>query len=109
MQQSAVFARPHLAAALGEHQPAEDLPSQQRLGVVEPGLMQLAAGDAQVVAQPQCAAIRARLGELGHSLYKGELGVALLAADLDHPEQACMPFFGDEGWPGHQRTPHRVP
>jgi serine/threonine protein kinase len=35
-----------------------------------------------------------------HSLYKGDLGVAVLAADLDHPESAAMPFFEAEGWTG---------
>jgi eukaryotic-like serine/threonine-protein kinase len=33
------------------------------------------------------------------SLYKGEVGVALLAADLEAPEHACMPLFASEGWP----------
>jgi serine/threonine protein kinase len=33
------------------------------------------------------------------SLYKGNVGIAVLAADLEHPESACMPFFDDEGWP----------
>ena len=28
------------------------------------------------------------------SLHKGELGVAVLAADLTRPEIASMPFFG---------------
>jgi hypothetical protein len=32
------------------------------------------------------------------SLYKGEVGVALLAADLEAPEHACMPLFEAEGW-----------
>jgi hypothetical protein len=32
------------------------------------------------------------------SLYKGEVGVALLAADLQAPEYACMPLFEAEGW-----------
>jgi serine/threonine-protein kinase len=36
---------------------------------------------------------------LRDSLYKGELGVALLIADLERPEAAAMPFFGEEGWP----------
>ena len=26
-------------------------------------------------------------------------GVALLVSDLDRPEDACVPFFGQEGWP----------
>jgi eukaryotic-like serine/threonine-protein kinase len=34
-----------------------------------------------------------------NSLYKGEVGVALLAADLARPELSCMPFFEGEGWP----------
>ncbi len=31
-----------------------------------------------------------------HSLYKGELGLALLIADLDRPDLATMPLFGPE-------------
>ena len=30
------------------------------------------------------------------SLYKGEIGVALLAADLDEPARSCMPLFDKE-------------
>ncbi len=33
------------------------------------------------------------------SLYKGELGVAVLAADLVHPEYAAMPLYESENWP----------
>jgi serine/threonine-protein kinase len=33
------------------------------------------------------------------SLYKGDLGIALLTADLSSPEMACMPLFESEGWP----------
>jgi hypothetical protein len=36
--------------------------------------------------------------ERAHSLFRGELGVAVLAADLERPEGAVMPFFGDEEW-----------
>ena len=32
-----------------------------------------------------------------HSLYKGELGLALLLTDLERPETACMPLFEQEG------------
>jgi serine/threonine-protein kinase len=32
------------------------------------------------------------------SLFKGRFGVALLAADLDRPDSAALPFFEDEGW-----------
>jgi eukaryotic-like serine/threonine-protein kinase len=35
----------------------------------------------------------------GDSLYKGHLGVALVAADIEVPDQARMPFFEPEGWP----------
>jgi serine/threonine-protein kinase len=34
------------------------------------------------------------------SLYKGRVGVALLAADIEVPELARMPFVEPEGWPG---------
>ncbi|HEX3553828.1 MAG TPA: lanthionine synthetase LanC family protein [Thermoanaerobaculia bacterium] len=39
-----------------------------------------------------------RASEREDSLYKGAVGVALLAADLARPETAAMPFFEDEGW-----------
>jgi serine/threonine-protein kinase len=35
------------------------------------------------------------------SLYKGEIGVAVLAADLEDPLHACIPLFEGEGWPHH--------
>jgi hypothetical protein len=36
------------------------------------------------------------LGLQPESLYKGELGVAVLAAELERPEFAAMPFFERE-------------
>jgi len=33
------------------------------------------------------------------SLYKGDVGVALLELDLQHPDLAAMPLFEHEGWP----------
>jgi serine/threonine-protein kinase len=46
------------------------------------------------------AATSVRAGSLRRdSLYKGEVGVAVLAADLQAPEYACMPLFEGEGWP----------
>ena len=33
------------------------------------------------------------------SLYKGEIGVALLAADLGAPQSARLPLFELSGWP----------
>jgi serine/threonine-protein kinase len=38
--------------------------------------------------------------ETPNSLYRGEIGVALLAVDLERPEGAAMPFFEEEGWRG---------
>ena len=36
---------------------------------------------------------------LPNSLWKGDVGVALVASDLERPKHACMPLFGLEGWP----------
>ena len=33
------------------------------------------------------------------SLYKGEIGVAALLADLDRPDDAAMPFYDRDPWP----------
>jgi serine/threonine protein kinase len=46
----------------------------------------------------RAAEIIVRVSEITDSLYKGEIGVAALAADLARPEAAAQPFFGDEGW-----------
>lgn len=43
------------------------------------------------------------------SLYKGEMGVAVLAAELPAPQTACMPFFEPEGWPSRRRTVQSSP
>lgn len=37
------------------------------------------------------------------SLYKGDVGLAVLAADLAAPESACLPLFEAEGWPSGPR------
>ena len=60
-------------------------------------------GGAEWLARARALANRAALeiekaSEREDSLYKGPLGVALLAADLARPETAAMPFFEDEGW-----------
>ncbi|WP_308142787.1 lanthionine synthetase LanC family protein [Burkholderia pseudomallei] len=34
-----------------------------------------------------------------NSLFHGDIGIALLAADLAAPKFSCMPFFEDEHWP----------
>lgn len=55
---------------------------------------------AHVLADHAVTSIRA--GSLRRdSLYKGEVGVALLAADLEQPAHACMPLYESEGWPRH--------
>lgn len=38
-------------------------------------------------------------GTGSNSLYKGDVGLALLARELEHPEDAAMPAFEPEGWP----------
>jgi serine/threonine-protein kinase len=40
-----------------------------------------------------------RDAEFPDSLYRGAMGMALLAADLASPSGAFMPFFEPEGWP----------
>lgn len=39
-----------------------------------------------------------QVSEREDSLYKGTVGVALLAAEIARPETAAMPFFEEEGW-----------
>jgi eukaryotic-like serine/threonine-protein kinase len=47
----------------------------------------------------ECAAVSSQASSLRRdSLYQGLVGVALLAADLECPEQSCMPLFEAEGW-----------
>ncbi len=52
---------------------------------------------ARVLADRAAAAI-ATGSEKPDSLFKGRLGVALLAGDLEQPASAAMPFFAAEGW-----------
>jgi len=40
----------------------------------------------------------ARSSGPSHGLYKGDVGLAALVADLAHPADAAMPFFEEEGW-----------
>lgn len=47
-------------------------------------------------------AIRHASAGVDCSLYKGNLGVALLAEEIEHPEWSAMPMFEAERW-GHQR------
>jgi len=46
----------------------------------------------------RAARAAAQSDETPDSLYKGAMGVAVLAADLAKPEQAAMPLFEEEGW-----------
>ncbi len=56
---------------------------------------------ARELADRAAAAIE-RTAEAPDSLFKGAVGVAVLAADLARPEDAVFPFFEEEGWPGHK-------
>jgi len=60
-------------------------------------------GDARWLARARALADHAASAVVGgaekpDSLFKGRIGVALLAGDLERPESAAMPFFADEGW-----------
>lgn len=46
---------------------------------------------ARAIADPAATSVRAD-SLRRNSLYKGDVGVALLAADLQAPEYACMPY-----------------
>ena len=64
-----------------------------------------ATGEASWQARARLLAARAfqePATERAHSLYRGTLGVAVLAAELETPEEASMPFFGEEGWSPRQ-------
>jgi serine/threonine-protein kinase len=50
-----------------------------------------------------------QLGEHPDSLYKGELGLALLISEMSYPEEARMPFFEHEGWPPTVRPDRSSP
>jgi hypothetical protein len=52
---------------------------------------------ARELADRAAAAIE-RTAEAPDSLFKGAVGVAVLAADLARPEAAVFPFFEEEGW-----------
>ncbi len=57
------------------------------------------AARARVLAHRAAAEAAGRGGLLPLGLFKGLAGIALLAAELDRPEEACAPLFGREGWP----------
>ena len=52
---------------------------------------------ARILADRAAVAIAAG-SEKADSLFKGRIGVALLAVDLERPDSAALPFFEDEGW-----------
>ena len=45
------------------------------------------------------AAIHIERSGIAGSLYKGDVGAAVLAAEVSDPEAACMPLFEPERWP----------
>ena len=69
------------------------------------GLLKLyrSTGDEDWLQRAQQLTAHAAAGTFGsaphESLYKGELGLAVLAADLSRPEWACMPLFERERGP----------
>jgi hypothetical protein len=46
----------------------------------------------------QCATTQAPNTECRASLYKGDVGIALLVQSVLHPEGTGMPLFESEGW-----------
>ncbi len=58
----------------------------------------LAGRAAAAVAEEEVAGADSSFASSAASLYRGPLGVAVLAADLARPRDAAMPLFGDEGW-----------
>jgi hypothetical protein len=64
-------------------------------------------GEQTWLGRAKMLAMRAAFDDQGHyastdlypeSLYKGQVGIALLVADLSRPEAACMPFFERSDW-----------
>ena len=53
---------------------------------------------ARILADRAAAGADPLEGSPPHSLYRGQLGIAVLVADLERPEAAVMPLFGDERW-----------
>ena len=41
---------------------------------------------------------------LPYGLYKGQVGVAVLAAELERPEFASLPMFEERRWPSHRQA-----
>lgn len=65
--------------------------------------MYRSTGDTIWLARARDLAIRSVRGgnvppEYPYSLYKGEFGLAVLAADLEQPDEATMPFFEPMGY-----------
>lgn len=62
-----------------------------------------ATGESEWLRRAHHLANKAAVGIRGRhlpvdSLYKGEVAIAVLAADLSKPEWSSMPFFEEEGW-----------
>jgi serine/threonine-protein kinase len=61
-----------------------------------------ATDERQWLERARTLAVRAAAGSAldrwPNSLYKGRVGLAVLAAELERPELAAMPIFEDEGW-----------
>jgi serine/threonine-protein kinase len=61
-----------------------------------------ATGDPRWLERAKVTSSRAPNGEhldrWPNSLYKGRVGLAVLAAEIEHPNLAALPLFEDEGW-----------
>lgn len=53
---------------------------------------------ARILADRAAAATDPPEASQPHSLYRGQLGIAVLVADLERPDYAAMPLFGNEHW-----------
>jgi serine/threonine protein kinase len=62
---------------------------------------------ARDLAESAAASVRAS-SLRSDSLYQGRVGVGLLAADLECPEQSCMPLFESEDWTEATKTSNRL-
>ena len=95
-------------AAWGAYEGTFDAPGEVCCGLAGRSyalLSQYAAtGDGKWLARARVLADHAATNVLAKSLrpdslYKGEVGTALLVGELDTPEFARMPLYDGEGWP----------
>jgi serine/threonine-protein kinase len=95
-------------AAWGAYEGTFDAPGEVCCGLAGRSYALLSqyavTGDGKWLARARVLADRAATNVLAKSLrpdslYKGEIGTALLVGELDTPEFARMPLYDGEGWP----------